>query len=68
MKEDISWTLKLLVAQMAPYQQQSTETEKTHTDLDFTSHHTLQLAVVNTPQSKAKTHCTFVNDRTTEEL
>ena len=45
--------------------------KKTHTDkyLDFTSHHPLshKRAVVNTLQSRAKTHCTFVNDRTTEE-
>ena len=31
--------------------------QKTHTDLDFATHRTLQFAVVNTPQSKAKTHC-----------
>ena len=45
--------------------------KKTHTYqyLDFTSHNPLshKLAVVNTQQSRAKTHCTFVNDKTTEE-
>ena len=45
--------------------------KKTHRQVPgfhITSHHPLshKLAVVNTLQSRAKTHCTFVNDRTAE--
>ena len=45
--------------------------KSTHTDkyLAFSSHHPLaqKLSVVNTLKSRAKTHCTFENDRIIEE-